>query len=138
MPTTYARKFGLVAASVAGLAAASAATPAQAENLSSKDDGCPKGAVPESKLLDARKSGNESSAIGTLRAVNNAQGLHDSQSGDRKKLSGKRTVRKKTAKKAAKKTARKRPGRVKRAIPKVRKKAAKRAPGRGTARRDPC
>ena len=34
-------------------------------------------------LLDARKSGNESSAIGTLRAVNNAQGLFQQRDADR-------------------------------------------------------
>lgn len=129
------KKFGLAAASVAALIAANAAAPAQAGNLESKDDDCPQGAVADdTKLLDARKSGNESSAIGTLRAVNNAQGLHKSKPRAKKKAAKKKAARKKTAKKAAKKAVRKRPGRLKRAMPKARRKAARRR----TARRDPC
>ncbi|MFP3944158.1 MAG: hypothetical protein ACLFWF_09700 [Alphaproteobacteria bacterium] len=124
-------RLGLAAA--AGLMAAGAAgSPATADTggdrLKQRDDDCPPAAaIAMPNLLDARKSGNESSA---------SEGKPGLKAKPRKRSPVRKKTAKKTAKKAAKKAAKKTAGKrtFKKPAPRTRKKAAKRR----TARRDPC
>ncbi|MFP4003840.1 MAG: hypothetical protein ACLFV8_08700 [Alphaproteobacteria bacterium] len=123
-------RLGLAAA--AGLMAAGAAgSPATADTggdrLKQRDDDCPQAAIGIPNLLDARKSGNESSA---------SEGKPGLKAKPRKRSPVRKKTAKKTAKKAAKKAAKKTAGKrtLKKPAPRTRKKAAKRR----TARRDPC